>query len=684
MYFSGKSTSVPEGGFGSVRIAGNSPPVVPRSDFRYTADISHVSIETPTLTTLFETCQQAFLRMNDREILEDGDLPAKSSLPLPRWLRDFVRYLPLKSQFVLSGNILDLQAYEVAPGTVSTVSLQAAVARELYANGYRDVLSVDRITEPVLLSRTGSRQSAASVLTRLGCEAETSGEMRLDRIGRILERVVNSGDEPTAIIVDFASRLSTRIDLLSSEEHTFFTRAHFYSCMTRVRPAGSEGKPFFNTVVWIVDKEGDLPDWMLLGNPKVRHIPISRPDHVVRRAVVPGLLQSLSGGAHADEPARQKAEAEFVDQTEGLLLADLQAIAQLGRNERLRFDQISDAVRRYKVGVTEDPWRKIDREKIRNAREVIQARVKGQNHAVEHLLDLIKRAITGVGRSKQSGRPRGVVFLAGPTGVGKTELAKTITSLLFGDESAYIRFDMSEFSAEHADQRLIGAPPGYVGYDVGGELTNAVRDKPFSVILFDEIEKAHPRILDKFLQILDDGVLTSGRGDRVYFSESLIIFTSNLGIYRIDAQEERLPNVSPTDPAAEMAMKVRTEIERYFKSVLNRPELLNRLGENIIVFDFIRPDIAREIFTGMVDAVLRDIEQSGIEVTLAPYVWSQVADRCLADLSHGGRGIRNQVEYHLINPLSRALFDVDAQTGSRWQVTAMASNITTNIVLEPA
>ena len=107
----------------------------------------------------------------------------------------------------------------------------------------------------------------------------------------------------------------------------------------------------------------------------------------------------------------------------------------------------------------------------------------------------------------------------GPTGVGKTELAKTITSLLFGDESAYIRFDMSEFSAEHSDQRLIGAPPGYVGYDVGGELTNAIREKPFSVVLFDEIEKAHPRILDKFLQVLDDGVLTSGRGDRVYFSE---------------------------------------------------------------------------------------------------------------------------------------------------------------------
>src|SRR5262249_8861233 len=160
--------------------------------------------------------------------------------------------------------------------------------------------------------------------------------------------------------------------------------------------------------------------------------------------------------------------------------------------------------------------------------------------------------------------------------------------------------DMSEFSAEHSDQRLIGAPPGYVGYDVGGELTNAVREKPFSVVLFDEIEKAHPRILDKFLQILDDGVLTSGRGDRVYFSEAFIIFTSNLGIYRLDRDGERIPNVTAEEPLRVIEAKVRTEIERHFMLTLGRPEILNRIGENIIVFDFIRPVIAVDIFNQIV------------------------------------------------------------------------------------
>jgi len=296
------------------------------------------------------------------------------------------------------------------------------------------------------------------------------------------------------------------------------------------------------------------------------------------------------------------------------------------------------------------------------------------------MLDIVKRASTGISGSRRGGRPRGVAFLAGPTGVGKTELAKTITELLFGDESAYIRFDMSEFSAEHADQRLIGAPPGYVGYDVGGELTNAIREKPFSVVLFDEIEKAHPRILDKFLQVLDDGVLTSGRGDRVYFSEALIVFTSNLGIYSADPTGARVPNVTADQPFEEVSRRVRQEIENHFKLVLNRPELLNRIGENIIVFDFIRPAIAVRIFDHMVDVILSNVGETGHFVAIAQEAKTQLQSICLADLSNGGRGIRNQLEAHLINPLARALFEEDAQSG-RFRIDALESGTTTTLKL---
>ncbi len=281
--------------------------------------------------------------------------------------------------------------------------------------------------------------------------------------------------EPIALIIDFASRLVVRNDSLSAAEHQLFTQALVLSHQTRSRPAGEQRKPFFNSVLWVVEKEGDLPDWLLVDNPRLRHIPVSKPDQIARRALAPALLKGLASKPEAREQERQAAIDAFVENTEGLLLLDLSAIAQLARVEDVPMERITDAVRRYKVGVTEDPWLKIDRQRIRQADEIVRRRVKGQAHAVTHMLDIVKRAMTGVGASRKGNRPRGVAFLAGPTGVGKTELAKTITSLLFGDESAYIRFDMSEFSAEHADQRLIGAPPGYVGYDVGGELTNARR-----------------------------------------------------------------------------------------------------------------------------------------------------------------------------------------------------------------
>jgi ATP-dependent Clp protease ATP-binding subunit ClpA len=341
-----------------------------------------------------------------------------------------------------------------------------------------------------------------------------------------------------------------------------------------------------------------------------------------------------------------------------------------------------DAVRRYKLGVTEDPWAKIEHKKIARAQETLSNRVRGQPHAVIHVLDIIKRALTGVGATRRGGRPRGVAFFAGPTGVGKTELAKAITSLLFGDETAYIRFDMSEFSAEHSDQRLIGAPPGYVGYDVGGELTNAIREKPFAVVLFDEIEKAHPRILDKFLQVLDDGVLTSGRGDRVYFSEAFIVFTSNLGIYRTDADGNRLLNVTAEAGLDDIRRRVRTEIEHHFKVILNRPEILNRIGENIVVFDFIRPNIASSIFDALINTIITDLEEAqGIRITLAGEARENLRSLCLRDLNNGGRGIRNQVEAHLVNPLARTLFDLEATSGDAFEVSRVESEPLTSLVL---
>lgn len=586
----------------------------------------------------------------------------------PRWLRDFLRFIPLKSQFVLSGNVRDLQACEVAPGMVTAQPLINALCDGLREEGYTQLVVWNPVTGfSVNAGLQGAQEPADTILSNLGLTpANGTAVGGIDILGNTLERVIAHSAAPMALIIDFASRLAVRSESLTAAEHSLFTRALVLGHSAQARPHGDQRRPFFNTIIWIVDKEGDIPDWILIDNPRIRHIPVSKPDNSARRALSSALLRGVPGAQQASPEVRAEAERAFVDGSEGLFLSDMNAIATLARVENVAIEKIADAVRRYKVGVTEDPWLQIDREKIRHAEGDIRKRVKGQTHAVTHMLDLVKRAMTGIGSQRKGSRPRGVAFLAGPTGVGKTELAKAITSLLFGDESAYIRFDMSEFSAEHADQRLIGAPPGYVGYDVGGELTNAIREKPFSVVLFDEIEKAHPRILDKFLQILDDGVLTSGRGDRVYFSEALIIFTSNLGIYRQDESGERVPNVLPGEAFEQVQEKVLSEIQRHFKLVLNRPEILNRIGENVIVFDFIRPDIAEQIFTQMMDAVLGDIAGQGISIQVSEEFQSSLKERCLSDLSNGGRGIRNQIEAHLINPLARGLFDQDAQEGDRF------------------
>jgi ATP-dependent Clp protease ATP-binding subunit ClpA len=236
---------------------------------------------------------------------------------------------------------------------------------------------------------------------------------------------------------------------------------------------------------------------------------------------------------------------------------------------------------------------------------------------------------------------------------------------VFGDDAQPRPFDMSEFSAEHAADRLIGAPPGYVGHEAGGELTDAVRRNPFLVLLFDEIEKAHPRILDKFLQILDEGRLTDGRGHTVYFSEAFLVFTSNLGMMRrvtrrgedgstITSLE---PNVTPDMDAAEVERRILEAIDDTFERELNRPELRNRFGDNIVVFQFIGEEAAGRILDKFLDQVARRLlSETGRELSLSSHARGQLERICFEDLTRGGRGIGNRLETALINPLARALF----------------------------
>ena len=250
-------------------------------------------------------------------------------------------------------------------------------------------------------------------------------------------------------------------------------------------------------------------------------------------------------------------------------------------------------------------------------------------------------------------------------------MAKAMARYIFGDESTLIRFDMSEYGHEHSDQRLLGAPPGYVGYDAGGELTNAVKQHPFSILLFDEIEKAHPSILDKFLQILDDGRMTDSKGETVYFTETIIIFTSNKGIYKTLRDGTKVELVKPEEPYSVIEEKVTAAVRDFFVSELGRPEILNRIGNNLVVFDFIRRESVPLILSKQLKNIISGLkDNNGIEVILSQEsnAFKRLVDLSVQNLSFGGRGIGNVVEKYLLNPLGRAITDEGWERGSCYEI----------------
>lgn len=598
----------------------------------------------------------------------------------PRWIRDLTRLLPIRSQFVVAGNIRDTFITPLAAGT-TLAPLLRCLWIHLADLDYRFILVYDPVeglrpypNEPAIVEQ-------ATKLFDLKL-ADGCMPVSLENLVGIMKKVASQRDARCALVIDYASRLTRQPDHLDANEHRFFVAAERLSLSANpIVERGADvsmprGKARFNPVLWLVNRSQDLPSWLTFDSTRVSVVNIGLPDFETRLAAAP-LLGGLFPGYEQGQPDEQ---AKFADTlarlTDGLPLVALGDIAQLADRQGIGFRDADDAVQCFKVGVAENPWKQSYlRKRIADANAFIEQRVRGQRPAVTKTIDILMRSVMGLtgAQARSSGnRPRGVLFFAGPTGVGKTELAKTLTQLIFGDERAYIRFDMSEFAEEHTGARLLGAPPGYIGYDAGGELTNAVREKPFSVVLFDEIEKAHPRILDKFLQILEDGRLTDGRGETAYFSEAILVFTSNLGIYVEDEHGRRVQSVQPGDAQDVVETRVRSAIEDYFKFRLSRPEILNRIGDNIVVFGFITPEIGAQIFDGMLrNVVVRVRDEHKIALTIAPAVQEELRELCIRDLSNGGRGIGNQLESLFVNPLSRALFRAPLEGRADIEVTGL-------------
>ena len=585
-----------------------------------------------------------------------------SGLRAPKWAREIERFIPIKPQFLLYGNVNDVYPAEMG-GSVVTLGMADYLEELLVKLGY----SLVALFEPMYgFSLLSGHPEMFREATGERLDKDTPFNCKLEKAADVAARLVNCASLRTALIFRFASRIE---DVNNEDDSLKFFYSMFrlsVDATPHIPPGQNEGdkRPLYNPVLWIMDKENDMPPWFTLDNPRVRVLPVPRPDNETRNCIVEAVSPKIAGFHEASPETRQTNLSIYRDQTTGLLAGEIAAIAQMARHESIGFSRIGDAITRYKLGIQENMWEKLEPEKITGAEAFLSSRVMGQHAAVRHAADILKRSrfnLSGSQFSRFSQRPKGVLFLAGPTGTGKTEMARAVTELIFGSPTHYIRFDMSEFGQDHSNQRLVGAPPGYVGYDVGGELTNAIKQNPFSVVLFDEIEKAHPRILDIFLQILDDGRLTSGRGETVYFSESIIVFTSNLGMFEQLPDGTKRQRVTPGMTYAEISRIIGGAIDDFFKYGINRPEILNRIGKNVVVFDFIREETATRIFVRMLDNVLFRLDDSyGIKLSFTKEALSRIRDLVCADLSMGGRGIGSNMESVLMNPLSRRLCELPA------------------------
>jgi ATP-dependent Clp protease ATP-binding subunit ClpB len=578
----------------------------------------------------------------------------------PAWLREVETSVVTNSQLLIYGNVRDEYLIPNGSGGWLFRGIQESLWWCLQRIGYPVMLRADIVDGILVLPQTDDGEAAAKRLLRQ--TPERGGTLSLDALYRTLERTANQSDDdpfPGAMVIDYAARLVRGLPQLDPTEHTFFSGCEKLS-RTAAPIDWEDGTPRYNPVIWIANHERELPSWFLAGNESIRRIAVPMPDlddrHVAARVLARGLLGRDASAADLDGEA-----ARFAEQTQGMTLRSMLEIVRLSRSRIGEVRTIEDAARCYRVGILDNPWGKAAlRDRLADAQVRLGRRLRGQDEAIERSIDIVVRSVMGLSgaqASSQVSKPRGVMFFAGPTGVGKTELAKALTEMIFGDERAYIRFDMSEFSAEHAAERLVGAPPGYLGHDAGGELTNAVRKQPFSLILFDEIEKANPRLLDKFLQILDDGRLTDGSGSTVYFSEAVIVFTSNLGMKVEDATGRPVDNVTAQMQRPELEERMTVAVRRHFTETLNRPELLNRIGDNIVVFNFITPEAAEEIFDSQLRRVVDRVgRQDGTRISIAPPAADILRAAATRDLSFGGRGIGSFLERAFVNPLARALF----------------------------
>lgn len=301
-----------------------------------------------------------------------------------------------------------------------------------------------------------------------------------------------------------------------------------------------------------------------------------------------------------------------------------------------------------------------ERDRLLHMEDELHRRIVGQDEAVEAVSRAIRRGRVGL---KDPKKPIGSFIFLGPTGVGKTELCKALAAAMFGDENAMIRLDMSEYMEKHTVSRLIGSPPGYVGYDEGGQLTEKVRRKPYSVVLFDEIEKAHPDVFNMLLQILDDGVLTDGQGRRVDFKNCIIIMTSNVGAKLISQKQKAFGFAAGAKELEQNEKEIKDAVMGELRNTF-RPEFLNRV-DDIIVFQRLTKENIKEIASRLLAVLQKRVEDMGIEVTFSDEAVSKIADAGFDDV-YGARPLKRAIQSRIEDALSEEMLKGNVKKGGKY------------------
>jgi ATP-dependent Clp protease ATP-binding subunit ClpC len=340
---------------------------------------------------------------------------------------------------------------------------------------------------------------------------------------------------------------------------------------------------------------------------------------------------------HDEEIALRRKYDEFRRREE----EERRAVIEVG------IEDIEEVVSKW-TGIPISSAKKEEAERLLNMEEYLHHRIIGQDAAVAVLARAVRRLRAGL---KSPARPVGSFIFLGPTGVGKTEVAKGLAEFLFGDEKALIRFDMSEYMEKHAIAKMIGSPPGYVGYEEGGQLTERIKRKPYSVLLLDEIEKAHPEVLNILLQVMEDGQITDAFGDTIDFKNALLVMTSNIGAHLLQKQGAlgfRTPDVRDADYQSRKDL-----VLRELKSALN-PEFINRVDE-IIVFDALSDENLLAISRLMIRQLNTSLAEKGIQITVTDDAYRWLIDKTCGDRSYGARPLRRAIQKHIEDVLSESL-----------------------------